>query len=151
MRCCHSTHSLLFRDSLRVAGGSAAVCGPNPSRPFARSRENGVPVLKVRGQMARASRDRILKGDLRQKLPSKSASFQGFALEPPALEGLGSSQWMQSQELAVPFIRGSHGGVGKRGGGKPHEGHPSQNAFVWYVFHPSQVSLLCLSCTQIHD
>ena len=23
--------------------------------------------------------------------------------------------------------------------------------FVWYVFHPSRVSLLCFSCTKIHD
>ena len=39
MRCCHSAHGLLFRD---CAGGhqrgSAAVCAPNPPRPYARSR-----------------------------------------------------------------------------------------------------------------
>ena len=32
VRCCHSTHSLLFRGFLGVAGGgSAAVCDPKPS------------------------------------------------------------------------------------------------------------------------
>ena len=41
MRCCHSTHGLFFRGSRGIAGGSAAVCDPNPPRPFARSRENG--------------------------------------------------------------------------------------------------------------
>ena len=39
VRCCHSTQSLLFRD---FRGGpqrrSAAVCNPNPPRPFARYR-----------------------------------------------------------------------------------------------------------------
>ena len=38
MRCCHSTYSLLFR-VLRGSpggGGSAAVCDPNPLRPFVR-------------------------------------------------------------------------------------------------------------------
>ena len=54
------------------------------------------------------------------------------------------------------FLRGRHGGVEKRGGGKPHEGHPSQNGF-WTP--PSTLTgafsnpLTCLcsafSCTQI--
>ena len=39
MRCCHSTHGLLFRTSARVTrGGSAPVFDPNPPRPFARPR-----------------------------------------------------------------------------------------------------------------
>ena len=39
MRCCHTTHSLLFRVFRESPGGSAAVCDPNPPRPFARSIE----------------------------------------------------------------------------------------------------------------
>ena len=39
LRCCHSTHGLLFRGSAGITpGGSAAVCDPNPPRPFARYR-----------------------------------------------------------------------------------------------------------------
>ena len=43
-------------------------------------------------------------------------------------------------------IRGWHG-ERKREGGEPHEGQPSQRwvldpLFVWYVFHPAQVSFL---------
>ena len=41
MICCHSTHSLLFRALRGSPGGSAAVCDPNPPRPFARSRFQG--------------------------------------------------------------------------------------------------------------
>ena len=41
LRCCHSTHSLLFRGSPGVA--SAAVRDPNPPRPSARSRVKKVP------------------------------------------------------------------------------------------------------------
>ena len=37
-RCCHSAHGLLFKGSLEVARGSAAVCDPNPPRPLARYR-----------------------------------------------------------------------------------------------------------------
>ena len=47
------------------------------------------------------------------------------------------------------------GGWKKEGCGKPPERQPSQKG-VWtplvrYVFHPFQVSVLCLSCTRIHD
>ena len=39
VRCSDSTHGLLFRGSGGVPrGGSAAVCDPNPPRPFARYR-----------------------------------------------------------------------------------------------------------------
>ena len=34
--CGHSSHSLLFGCFLGSPGGSAAVCDPNPPRPFAR-------------------------------------------------------------------------------------------------------------------
>ena len=65
--------------------------------------------------------------------------------------------------VCAPFLRrtsgvigGRHGGWKKEGGGKPHERDPSQEGvldppLVWYVFHPPQVSVLCFSCTKIHD
>ena len=45
MRCCHSTHSLFFRVLRGSPGGPAAVCDPNPPRPFARSRKEHKPKL----------------------------------------------------------------------------------------------------------
>ena len=54
------------------------------------------------------------------------------------------------------LIRGRHGGVEKRGGWKtsrmtslPKIGFGAP--LVRYVFHPPQVSVLCFSCTKIHD
>ena len=45
-----------------------------------------------------------------------------------------------------PYVRGRHGGVEKRGGGNLTKDTPPQTGFwtpfVWYVFHPPQVSLL---------
>ena len=54
------------------------------------------------------------------------------------------------------FIRGRHGGVEKRGGWKTSRMTPlPKRSFgpplVRYVFHPPQVSVLCFSCTKIHD
>ena len=49
MRCCHSTHGLHFRGSVGVTrGGAAAVCDPNPPRPFARYRQSSSESLGVR-------------------------------------------------------------------------------------------------------
>ena len=43
----------------------------------------------------------------------------------------------------------------KRGERKTSRRTPSQRGFgppfVWYVFHPPQASLLCFSCTKMHD
>ena len=51
MTCCHC--ALHFRGSPRVAGGSAAVCDPNPPRPFARSRFS---FLFIKGLLLRKTR-----------------------------------------------------------------------------------------------
>ena len=53
-------------------------------------------------------------------------------------------------------IRGRHGGVEKEGGWKTSRMTPlPKRAFgpplVRYVFHPPRVSVLCFSCTKIHD
>ena len=49
MRCCHSAHGLLFRGSAGVTrGGSAAVCDPNPPRPFARYRITVLEPIRIR-------------------------------------------------------------------------------------------------------
>ena len=56
------------------------------------------------------------------------------------------------------FGRGRHGGVEKGGGWKtsrmtplPKRGVIGRGALVRYVFHPPQASVLCFSCTKIHD
>ena len=53
-------------------------------------------------------------------------------------------------------VRGCHGGVEKRGGWKTSRMTPLPRRglgppLVRYVFHPPQVSVLCFSCTKIHD
>ena len=67
---------------------------------------------------------------------------------------------MNSKMVVVMFgpslIRGRHGGVEKRGGWKTSRTTPLPKrgfgpTFVRYVFHPPQVSVLCFSCTKIHD
>ena len=54
VRCCHSTHILLFRGFPGVAGGrSPAVCDPNPPRPSARCRcDNFRLFLPILGYLA---------------------------------------------------------------------------------------------------
>ena len=54
------------------------------------------------------------------------------------------------------FVRGRHGGVEKGGGWKTSRMTPLPKRgfgppLVRCVFHPPQVSVLCFSCTKIHD
>ena len=53
VRCCHSTHSLLFRVLPGSPEGSAAVCDPNPPRPFARSRDKQIHSVIIFGIIER--------------------------------------------------------------------------------------------------
>ena len=53
-------------------------------------------------------------------------------------------------------VRGRHGGVEKGGGWKTSRMTPLPKRgfgppLLRYVFHPPQVSVLCFSCTKIHD
>ena len=55
-----------------------------------------------------------------------------------------------------PKSEDAMGGWKKEGGGKPHERHPSQKVVLdppsYGTFStPPQVSVLCFSCTKIHD
>ena len=59
------------------------------------------------------------------------------------------------QKLHIPGHT-RHGGVEKRGGWKTSRMTPLPKRgfgppLVRYVFHPPQVSVLCFSCTKIHD
>ena len=84
---------------------------------------------------------------------SRGLPAPGVSLETPVRGGRGcNSKPMGTFERLTLRERSEE----KRGGGKPHEGHPSQKGvldppLVRYVFHPPQVSVLCFSCTKIHD
>ena len=59
-------------------------------------------------------------------------------------------------QISSSHLRGRHGGVEKGGGWKTSRMTPLPKRgfgppLVRYVFHPSQASALCSSCTKIHD
>ena len=61
-----------------------------------------------------------------------------------------------SKARKISKVRGRHGGVEKGGGWKTSRMTPLPKRgfgppLVWYVFHPPHVSVLCFSCTEIHD
>ena len=67
-----------------------------------------------------------------------------------------SSQKTKGIRRKLQIVRGRHGGVEKGGGWKTSRMTPLPKRgfgppLVRYVFHPPHVSVLCFSCTEIHD
>ena len=106
------------------------------------------------GRFFRRGGDGFLRrGGVLKKLVEALKEFE--SVRPPPVDPLRASLNNPGCQIVVQF-RGRHGGVEKRGGRKTSRMTPLPKRgfgplLVRYVFHPPQVSVLCFSCTKIHD
>ena len=117
------------------------------------------------------NKERVSRGlDVRWHVPSTclDASKRGFYIGSHSMNRPSDCLWLETQEagrmdkmcaasgLEHQFSEEAMGGWKKEGGGDLTNDTPPKKGFwtpplVRYVFHPPQVSVLCFSCTEIHD
>ena len=92
-----------------------------------------------------------------EELPNRNCFGLGAFGPRPEKDYIPSRLIPLGPKLLWSLIRARHGGVEKRGGWKTSRVTPLPKRgsgpppLARYIFHPSQVSVLCFSCSKIHD